>query len=56
VLVEKRRVPAQLSNLMKLVVRADPKKFTKDLRLLDAVALFRQQLRGRNVQALAKIR
>lgn len=55
VLVEKRRVPAQLSKLMKLVVRADPKKFTRDFRLLDAVALFRQQLRGRNVRALAKL-
>jgi len=34
----------------KLVVRADPLRFTRDLRLLDAVALLRQQLRGRNVK------
>lgn len=54
-LVEKRRTPAQLNQQMKLVVRADPMKFTRDLRLLDAVALLRQQLRGRNVRGLAKV-
>lgn len=53
--VERRRIPAQLTQQMKLVVRADPMKFTKDLRLLDAVALLRQQLRGRNTRALSKV-
>lgn len=53
--VERRRTPAQLNKQMKLVVRADPMKFTRDLRLLDAVALLRQQLRGRNVRGLAKV-
>lgn len=39
----------------KLVVRADPLKFTRDLRLLDASALLSQQLRGRNVKLLSRI-
>lgn len=53
--VEKRRIPAQLTQQLKLVVRADPMKFTRDLRLLDATALLRQQLRGRNIRGLSKI-
>lgn len=39
----------------KLVVRADPLKFTRDLRLLDAIALTRVVLRGRNVRNLANL-
>lgn len=40
-------------NSPKLVVRAKPLAFLSDLRLLDAVALLNQQMRGRNVQKLA---
>lgn len=40
-------------NPPKLVVRAKPLAFLSDLRLLDAVALLNQQMRGRNVQKLA---
>lgn len=36
----------------KLVVRANPSKFLTDLRLVDAVALLRQQTRGRNIAVL----
>lgn len=39
----------------KLVVRASPWRFLQDLRLIDAVALTRQQLRGRNVRVLANL-
>lgn len=39
----------------KLVVRASPMKFLHDLRLVDALALTRQQLRGRNVRGMAKL-
>lgn len=35
-----------------LTVRADPLKWTRDLRLLDAVALSRQAMRGKGVQKL----
>lgn len=37
----------------KLVVRSSPLRWTKDARLLDAVALLDVQLRGRNVRGLA---
>lgn len=36
----------------KLVVRADPFRFLTDGRLVDAIALLRQQTRGRNVQLM----
>jgi len=39
----------------KLVVRGDWSRFLSDFRLLDAIALSRQQLRGRNVQVLANL-
>jgi hypothetical protein len=38
-----------------LGLRARPLAFLDDFRLLDAVALFRHQVRGRGVQRLAKI-
>jgi hypothetical protein len=39
----------------KLVVRADALKFLNDPRLVDAIALLAQQLRGRNVSILARL-
>lgn len=36
----------------KLVVRADPSRFLTDFRLVDAIALLRQQTRGRNVRLM----
>lgn len=39
----------------KLAVRANPLAFLGDGRLIDAIALLRQQLRGRNVRRLANI-
>lgn len=42
-------------NQPKLVVRANPMKFLGDARLVDAIALLRQQTRGRNVRYLAAL-
>lgn len=41
--------------LPQLVVRAEPLKFLTDPRLVDAVALLGQQLRGRNVSILSRL-
>jgi len=40
---------------MKLTVRADPTKFLRDFRLIDAIALLRVTTRGRGVKSLEKL-
>lgn len=52
-----RRVKRRINGLPppKLAVRADPLKFTRDLRLLDAVALLRQNTRGANIGRLNEL-
>lgn len=45
-----RRVPG--APIPSLTVRADPFRWTRDARLIDAVTLFRQQVRGRGVNRM----